>query len=90
MGLLSSAKYAILTNLPGGITNVIIYDRFGNEIANQAGDTAQDLYNDALAERIDQSKFNKLVSKSNNQILVCPSFLSARRTWPRSPSTREA
>lgn len=48
MGLLSSAKYAILTNLPGGITNVIIYDRFGNEIANQAGDTAQDLYNDAL------------------------------------------
>jgi len=48
VGLFSSAKYAILTNLPGGITNVIIYDRFGNEIANQAGDTAQDLYNDAL------------------------------------------
>ncbi len=48
MGLLSSAKYAILTNLPGGVTNVILYDRFGNEIANQAGDTAQDLYNDAL------------------------------------------
>ena len=48
MGLLSSAKYAILTSLPGGISNVIIYDRFGNEIANQAGDTAQDLYNDAL------------------------------------------
>jgi len=48
VGLLSSAKYAILTSLPGGISNVIIYDRFGNEIANQAGDTAQDLYNDAL------------------------------------------
>jgi|TARA_R100000482_G_C5097733_1_gene134116 hypothetical protein len=48
VGLLSSAKYAILTNLPGGVTNVILYDRFGNEIANQAGDTAQDLYNDAL------------------------------------------
>lgn len=57
MGLLSSVKYAVLTNLPGGITNVILYDRFGNEIANQAGDTAQDLYNDALdagAEAIDK------------------------------------
>ena len=48
MGLLSSAKYAILTNLPGGVTNVILYDRFGNEIANQAGDTANDLYTDAI------------------------------------------
>jgi len=57
MGFWSSAKYAILTNLPGGVTNVILYDRFGNEIANQAGDTAQDLYNDALdagAEAIDK------------------------------------
>jgi len=48
VGLLSSAKYAILTNLPGGVTNVILYDRFGNEIANQAGDTANDLYTDAI------------------------------------------
>lgn len=48
MGLLSSAKYAILTSLPGGITNVIIYDRFGNEIANEIGDTANDLYTNAI------------------------------------------
>lgn len=48
MGLLSSVKYAVLTNLPGGAANVILYDRFGNEIANQAGDTAQDLYDNAI------------------------------------------
>jgi len=57
VGLLSSVKYAVLTNLPGGITNVILYDRFGNEIANEVGDTASDLYDDALgvgAKAIDQ------------------------------------
>ena len=48
MGLFSSAKYAILTNLPGGLTNVILYDRFGNEIANEIGDTANDLYTNAI------------------------------------------
>ena len=48
MGLLSSVKYAVLTNLPGGVANVILYVRFGNEIANQAGDTAQDLYDYAI------------------------------------------
>lgn len=57
MGLLSAAKYAVLTNLPGGINNVILYDRFGNEVANEIGDQATDLYNDALeagAEAIDK------------------------------------
>ena len=57
MGLLSSAKYAILTSLPGGISNVILYDRFGNEIANEIGDTANDLYTNAIdagAEAIDK------------------------------------
>ena len=48
MGLWDAAKYAVLTNLPGGAANVILYDRFGNEIANQAGDTAQDLYDNAI------------------------------------------
>ena len=28
MGLLSSVKYAVLTNLPGGVTNVILYDNY--------------------------------------------------------------
>jgi len=57
VGLLSSAKYAILTSLPGGISNVILYDRFGNEIANEIGDTANDLYTNAIdagAEAIDK------------------------------------
>ena len=48
MGFWDAAKYAVLTNLPGGAANVILYDRFGNEIANQAGDTAQDLYDNAI------------------------------------------
>ena len=57
MGLLSAAKYAVLTNLPGGIINVILYDRFGNEVANEIGDQATALYDDALeagAEAIDK------------------------------------
>ena len=57
MGLLSSVKYAVLTNLPGGAANVILYDRFGNEIANEVGDKAEDLYTDAIdagAEAIDK------------------------------------
>ena len=48
MGFWDAAKYAVLTNLPGGITNVILYDRFGNEVANEVGDTAQNLYDDAM------------------------------------------
>ena len=57
MGLLSAAKYAVLTNLPGGVINVILYDRFGNEVANEIGDQATVLYDDALeagAEAIDK------------------------------------
>ena len=57
MGLLSAAKYAVLTNLPGGVINVILYDRFGNEVANEIGDQATALYDDALeagAEAIDK------------------------------------
>ena len=57
MGLLSAAKYAVLTNLPGGVINVILYDRFGNEVANEIGDQATLLYDDALeagAEAIDK------------------------------------
>ena len=57
MGLLSAAKYAVLTNLPGGIINVILYDRFGNEVANEIGDQATVLYDDAIeagAEAIDK------------------------------------
>jgi len=48
MGLLSSVKYAVLSNLPGGQVNVILYDRFGNEVANEIGDTATELYGDAI------------------------------------------
>ena len=48
MGFWDAAKYAVLTNLPGGVTNVILYDRFGNEVANEVGDTAQNLYDDAI------------------------------------------
>ena len=48
MGFWDSAKYAILTSLPGGVSNVILYDRFGNEVANEVGDAAQDLYEDAI------------------------------------------
>ncbi len=48
MGLLTSVKYAILTTLPGGATNVILYDKFGNEIANEIGDTAENLYVNAI------------------------------------------
>ena len=57
MGLLSAAKYAVLTNLPGGVINVILYDRFGNEVANEIGVQATLLYDDALeagAEAIDK------------------------------------
>ena len=57
MGLLSAAKYAVLTNLPGGIINVILYDRFGNEVANEIGDQATVLYDNAIdagAEAIDK------------------------------------
>tara|TARA_R100000988_G_C3996816_1_gene166304 strand:+ start:1166 stop:1549 length:384 start_codon:yes stop_codon:yes gene_type:complete len=57
MGLLSAAKYAVLTNLPGGVINVILYDRFGNEVANEIGDQATVLYDDAIeagAEAIDK------------------------------------
>jgi len=57
MGILSSVKYAVLTNLPGGQLNVILYDRFGNEVANEIGDTATELYDDAIdagAEAIDK------------------------------------
>ena len=48
MGFWDAAKYAVLTNLPGGAANVILYDRFGNEVANEVGDTAQDLYDNAI------------------------------------------
>ena len=57
MGLLSAAKYAVLTNLPGGVINVILYDRFGNEVANEIGDQATVLYDNAIdagAEAIDK------------------------------------
>ena len=57
MGLLSKVKYAVLNNLPGGVTNVILYDRFGNEVANEIGDAASELYGDAIdagAEAIDK------------------------------------
>ena len=48
MSLRSKVKYAVLVSLPGGINNVILYDRFGNEVANEVGDTAQNLYDDAI------------------------------------------
>lgn len=48
MGLLSKVKYAVLVNLPGGVTNVILYDRFGNEVANEISEEAENLYNKAI------------------------------------------
>tara|TARA_R110002012_G_scaffold89521_1_gene219640 strand:- start:21 stop:404 length:384 start_codon:yes stop_codon:yes gene_type:complete len=56
MGLLSKVKYAVLVNLPGGVNNVILYDRFGNEVANEISKEAENLYNKAIdtgAEAID-------------------------------------
>ncbi|MCP3684695.1 MAG: hypothetical protein GY861_18665 [bacterium] len=56
MGLLSKVKYAVLVNLPGGVSNVILYDRFGNEVANEISEEAENLYKKAIdtgAEAID-------------------------------------
>lgn len=56
MGLLSKVKYAVLVNLPGGVSNVILYDRFGNEVTNEISKEAENLYNKAIdtgAEAID-------------------------------------
>jgi len=57
MGWRSIVKYAVLTNLPGGVTNVILYDRFGNVVSEEIGETAEDLYNEAIdlgAEAVDK------------------------------------
>ncbi len=48
MGLLSKVKYAVLVNLPGGVSNVILYDRFGNEVANEISEEAENLYKKAI------------------------------------------
>ena len=48
MGLLSKVKYAVLLNLPGGVNNVILYDRCGNEVANEISEEAENLYNKAI------------------------------------------
>jgi len=48
MGLLSKVKYAVLVNLPGGVSNVILYDRFGNEVTNEISEEAENLYNKAI------------------------------------------
>ena len=57
MGWRSKVKYAVLLNLPGGISNVILYDRFGNVISEEISEGAEDLYNEALdlgAEAVDK------------------------------------
>ena len=57
MGWRSKVKYAVLMNLPGGISNVILYDRFGNVVSEEISDKAEDLYNEALdlgADAIDK------------------------------------
>ena len=57
MGWRSKVKYAVLLNLLGGISNVILYDRFGNVISEEISEGAEDLYNEALdlgAEAVDK------------------------------------
>ena len=57
MGWRSKVKYAVLLNLPGGISNVILYDRFGNVISEEISESAEDLYTEALdlgAEAVDK------------------------------------
>ena len=57
MGWRSKVKYAVLTNLPGGFSNVILYDRFGSVVSEEISENAEDLYNEALdlgAEAIDK------------------------------------
>ena len=52
----SGAKYAVLSNLPGGVANVIIYDRFGNKIAEGVEEAGDKILTEALeggAEIID-------------------------------------
>ena len=48
MGWRSRVKYAVLTSLPGGVSNVILYDKYGTVISEEISETAEDLYNEAI------------------------------------------
>tara|TARA_R110002051_G_scaffold208965_1_gene274882 strand:- start:147 stop:530 length:384 start_codon:yes stop_codon:yes gene_type:complete len=48
MGWRSNVKYAVLTSLPGGVSNVILYDKYGTVISEEISETAEDLYNEAI------------------------------------------
>ena len=53
MGFLTKVKYAVLMTLPGGVTNVILYDRFGNVVSEAAEEEGQKLLDAALGAGAD-------------------------------------